>query len=324
MTESNQKTSECIFCGSSQFTKFCSTVDIFQNYYEIRHCNECRAYYLSPSPSGEQLAKAYDVSYYGTNETKFKAGLIERVLDGFRKQRGRKIARILPPHARVLDIGCGNGNFLEFLSTINDFELHGIERDKTAAARARLKTGMTIKTTPLEAGNYPNQYFDAITMFHVFEHLTNPAETLLIIDQILKPCGILYISFPNIDSLQALLFKGKWLHLDPPRHLLFFKPKDFIAIMKEKNFTCKKVSFISLEQNPFGVIQSLLNVVLNKREILFERLKGNTDYAPEYGKFSIFIQKVFFVACFPFFAIHDVFISLFHKGATVTFIFQKN
>ncbi len=323
MTEHNPRPSDCIFCGSSRSTLFCKTSDIFQNLYEIRQCKDCRAYYLWPFPTKEMLAKAYDVSYYGTNETKFKAGPVEKVLDGFRKHRAGKLAQKLPPRARILDIGCGNGNFLEFLSAISDFELHGIERDMKAASRAMSKQGMTIKTTPLEAGDYPDNYFDAITLFHVFEHLPNAAETLEIIDSILKPGGILYLSFPNIGSLQALLFRGKWLHLDPPRHLLFFTPKEFKALMIKKNFVCQRINYISFEQNPFGMVQSLLNVVLKKREVLFERLKGNNDYAPEYGKFSTFMQKVFFMVSFPVFVILDALVSLFQKGATVTFIFQK-
>jgi hypothetical protein len=120
------------------------------------------------------------------------------------------------------------------------------------------------------------------------------------------------------------LFKGKWLHLDPPRHLLFFKPRDFIAMMKKRNFECSQVRYISMEQNPFGMVQSILNTFFSKREILFERLKGNKDYAPEYGKFSIFIQKVFFVVSFPFFVCSDVLVSMFRKGATVSFLFKKN
>jgi SAM-dependent methyltransferase len=284
---------------------------------------QCHAYFLSPMPTDAMLAQAYDVSYYGDQETKFKAGIIERVLDGFRNYRAHKIAAKLPKQARILDIGCGNGNFLEFLSSNKDLELHGIERDMKAAARAMSKQGMTIKTTPLETGDYPAEYFDAVTLFHVFEHLTHPAETLHIIEQILKPGGILYLSFPNIASFQAQLFRGKWLHLDPPRHLFFFKPSVLKKIMKQRRFSCISERYISLEQNPFGMVQSLLNMVFRKREILFERLKGNTDYAPECGKFCIFIQKVFFMTSYPLFAIHDVLISIFRKGATVTLLFQK-
>ena len=209
--------------------------------------------------------------------------------------------KICPLKARVLDIGCGNGNFLEYLSSIdNYFELHGIERDTVAAARAMSKQGMTIKTSPLMCGDYPNDYFDAVTMFHVFEHLDDPREILSVIDSILKPGGILYLSFQYLSVFQARMFKGKWLHLDPPRHLFFFAPKDFIALMSERNFACKQMSYVSLEQNPFGMIQSLLNMLLKKREVLFERLKGNANYARNTVNLVSLCRKFFLWQVSPF------------------------
>jgi SAM-dependent methyltransferase len=324
MTEPLPDISVCLYCGSSKSKRFCRVNDIFQNSYEIRHCDDCSAYFLSPFPSAELLEKAYGVSYYGIYETKFKDGLIENVLDRFRKRRAKKLARQLPDGARVLDIGCGNGNFLQFLSTIGNYELQGIERNKAAAARALAKKGINIKSTPLTPGDYPDNYFDAITLFHVFEHLPNPSEILLVISRILKPGGILFISFPNIASLQARMFKGNWLHLDPPRHLFFFAPVDFKKLMKERKFNCIRTTFVSLEQNPFGMVQSILNTMFRKREILFEPMKGNYDYAAEYGKFSIFLQKLFFIASFPVFVLHDIVVSALRLGATVTFLFRKD
>jgi len=165
--------------------------------------------------------------------------------------------------------------------------------------------------------------FDAITLFHVFEHLEEPQETLQMVTRILKPGGFLMMSFPNINSLQAKFFKGKWLHLDPPRHLFFFRPDDITRIMNGLGYDCKRVKYFSIEQNPFGMVQSLLNVCLRKREVLFERLKGNNSYAPEYGKLSVAAQKAFFILSSPFFILGDVVISSLKKSATVEFIFQK-
>ena len=79
----------------------------------------------------------------------------------------------------------------------------------------------------LEKNDFAPQSFDAVTLIHVFEHLPDPRQTLEIISEILKKDGILMMSFPNIDSFQSRIFKGKWLHIDPPRHLFFFSPKDF-------------------------------------------------------------------------------------------------
>ena len=287
------------------------------------HCKKCKAYYLSPIPTEEILAKAYDISYYGSNETKFKAQPIERILDHFRKTRALRLSKNIPENARILDIGCGNGNFLVYMAGLGRYKLFGIERDIKAASRAMEKPDLNIKITPLEKEDFPANYFDAVTMFHVFEHLTNPAEILTIIQKILKPGGILYISFPNIESFQAKVFKGKWLHLDPPRHLLFFTPTDFIRMMKNQGYDLLDIRYISVEQNPFGLVQSILNTVFSKREILFERLKGNSGYAPECSKFCIFMQKLFFLMSFPIFIFSDVLASMLDKGATVTFLLKK-
>jgi hypothetical protein len=76
---------------------------------------------------------------------------------------------------------------------------------------------------------------------------------LHIIENILKPGGVLVMSFPNMNSHQARWFKGDWLHLDPPRHLFYFKPIDFIGLMQKKGFELVHEQHISLEQNPYGL-----------------------------------------------------------------------
>jgi hypothetical protein len=71
------------------------------------------------------------------------------------------------------------------------------------------------------------------------------------------------------------------------------------------------------------MVQSALNLVVNKRDLLYEHLKGNTEYSSEYSKFSVFSQKMFFIVSFPFFMITDVLVGLLRKGATVEFIFRN-
>jgi poly-D-alanine transfer protein DltD len=93
--------------------------------------------------------------------------------------------------------------------------------------------------------------------------------------------------------------------------------------MDKMGFDCKRVKYFSIEQNPFGMAQSLLNTILRKREVLYERLKGNHAYAPEYGKFSVLLQKAFFVLSSPIFILGDVVVSSLKRGASVEFIFQK-
>ncbi|MEI6122720.1 MAG: class I SAM-dependent methyltransferase [Bacteroidota bacterium] len=313
----------CTYCQSVDSIWFCNTQDIFDTKYELRHCVGCKAYFLWPFPSDELLRRAYDTSYYGATQQKFSFAVVEKAVDWFRKKRARKIVKLLPDGASVLDIGCGNGDFLHYVSQCGHFELFGIERDEMAAKRAATKANIHLQTTPLNEGDFAANAFDVITLFHVFEHLTEPEKTLNIINKILKPEGTFVLSFPNIASWQARVFKGKWLHLDPPRHLFFMAPKDFKAIMRNKNFECVGTTYFSMEQNPFGLVQSLLNVVCKKREVLFERLKGNTQYAAEYGSWNVFLQKCFFVLHFPLFVLTDLIAACFKKSATVKFTFKN-
>jgi len=311
----------CGYCGAAVSSIKYHTESIYGDKFDIRICNVCQAYFLAPRPTEQMLKQAYDKTYYGEQDNKFGDGIVERTIDFFRKKRAKRLSSMLEPQSRVLDIGCGNGRFLNFLNTHRTFKIHGIEPGEGSARRAAQIEDLHLKKGFLSSDDFSPASLDAITMFHVFEHLTNPAEVLDIIGKILKPGGILIISFPNINSWQAKLFKGKWLHLDPPRHLFFFAPAEFIKLMKSKGFINTLTNYWSVEQNPFGAIQSILNLFSKKRELLFESLKGNTKYIIGTSPALIFAHKAFFVLSFPFFILCDIIACFFKAGATVEFTF---
>jgi len=219
-------------------------------------------------------------------------------------------------------MGCGNGRFLSYLIQ-QGFGGYGTELPGKAAEQAAQIPGLKLKIGSLTKEDFNEAFFDGVCMWHVFEHLTNPKETLQIIRKILKPAGYLMMSLPNIDSLQSKIFRGKWLHLDPPRHLFFFGPDELIVEMKNFGFNLIKLSYFSLEQNPFGMQQSLLNCLMSKREVLFEALKGNDVYTREYSGLNIRLQKLFWLTSFPVFAILAGVEALVRKGGTVEFIFRR-
>lgn len=313
----------CGFCKTKNSKILYPVSDIFGHNFYINKCDSCNAFFLSPVPTQEQLEMAYDSSYYGSNEKKFSFPVIEQVLDYFRSGRARNVAKYLKENDKVLDIGCGNGRFLMYLNKIGNFKLYGTELPGNSAERTSKIKEINLKIGMLEKSDFKPQTFSAITLFHVFEHLTEPKEILEIISNIIKPNGVLIMSFPNIDSLQSKWFKGNWLHLDPPRHLFFFAPKDFEKLLNSYGFELIGRKFMSFEQNPYGMVQSILNKMLKKREVLFERLKGNNKYAQEYSRANILFQKLFFIGTMPFFMIADIFVSLVGKGATVEFTFRK-
>jgi SAM-dependent methyltransferase len=314
---------KCCYCGQENSNALYSTYSASGETFWIYHCAICRAYFLVPNPTPDDLARAYGPDYYGPGEKKF-TGIVERAVDHFRNARARLVSRYLPPGGKVLDIGCGNGRFLLSLRRFGDFQLHGLEIPGTAADRTARIAEITLKTGALTRSDYERDYFDGIVLFHVFEHLTEPRLTLEIINSMLKEGGVLVISLPNIASFQSRLFRGRWFHLDPPRHTVFFKPPDLVAIMKEMGFERLRESYFSPEQNPMGAVQSLLNCLVKKREIFYESLKGNTAYISQYSHLSLLLQKLFALTLLPFFVIVDGVESILRRGATVELVFRKH
>ena len=314
----------CGYCKARNSSARYPTSDIFGNEYMIHRCDACKAFFLTPYPTADELAKAYDDSYYGEGDEKFDEGWIERILDHFRGRRADIFKRSLKGSGRVLDIGCGNGKFLDMVQERGDFEIHGIEMPGGSAERARQIPNLQLRVGSLQATDHESDSFDAISLFHVFEHLTEPKETLEIISRILKKDGVLIMSFPNIDSWQSRIFKGKWLHIDPPRHLFFFfTPEDFRDLMLGFGFEVVRERHFSIEYNPFGMQQSILNTLQKKRDVLYESLKGNKEYVREYSAANLFMQNMFFKLSSPFFTALDVIESMFRKSVTVEFVLKK-
>jgi hypothetical protein len=73
--------------------------------------------------------------------------------------------------------------------------------------------------------------------------------------------------------LQANIFGKHWFHLDIPRHLHHFTTDGLSHLLKRNGFIIARTATFSLEQGPFGVLQSLLNSVFRQENILYGLLK---------------------------------------------------
>ncbi|MGH8069660.1 MAG: class I SAM-dependent methyltransferase [Candidatus Entotheonellia bacterium] len=129
--------------------------------------------------------------------------------------------RHLPaPQGRLLDVGCGNGDFLVTARSLG-WEPWGIDPDREAVAAARA-AGLRVAQGGFPNTGMPEGYFDAVTMNHVIEHLHDPVGALREMRRVLKPGGTIWIATPNLNSLGTRHYGGNCLSLDPPRHLVLF------------------------------------------------------------------------------------------------------
>jgi SAM-dependent methyltransferase len=113
------------------------------------------------------------------------------------------LRRYLPlRHAKVLDIGCGGGLFLSLLK-YEGAEATGIELSDSRAYYAAAKHDLEIHKRPIESDfwqkGYEN-YFDAVTLWDVIEHVNYPFQTLRSAANVLKTGGFLLIDTPCRDS----------------------------------------------------------------------------------------------------------------------------
>jgi len=151
-----------------------------------------------------------------------------------REFRGR---HILPwrGEGKVLDVGCGSGGNLKNLRD-QGWDVYGIEISELAATHARNLVGGQIHTGTLETAPFGHEMFDMIFMSHSLEHLYSPLDALQRVHALLKDDGLLVVSVPNMNSLEAKLFGRWWFEWDPPRHLYHFGKRSLTALFERTGF----------------------------------------------------------------------------------------
>ncbi|WP_395145939.1 class I SAM-dependent methyltransferase, partial [Armatimonas sp.] len=141
---------------------------------------------------------------------------------------------------RALDVGCGDGRFLAQLAA-QGWTVEGLETDSVAAELARKRTGGTIHEAPLEEVTLPRKAFGLVSILHVLEHVPDPRETLTAAWNALAPGGALLIAVPNVNCLEARLFRSCWYPLDLPRHYWGFAPRTLTRLAEECGFAVQRI-----------------------------------------------------------------------------------
>ncbi len=238
--------------------------------FAVAECPACGLVSTSPALPASEIGRYYPETYYGKKNRRFNP-VLEKLVVFFRLRRVREIER-RAARGRVLDVGCGRG-ILPALMRTRGWDAHGVEISSTAARHAIEELGVPVFVGPLEESDYPEGFFDAVVIWHVLEHVQDPRAALAKARAILKPGGLLMVAVPNFDSLQAKAGGPVWFHLDVPRHYFHFRLRVLRKLLEEQGFTVEKVSHFSLEQNPYGWIQTLLNRLGIRANLLYDLLK---------------------------------------------------
>lgn len=152
-------------------------------HYRMVRCRNCGLIRSDPVLPETELARLYEGSSF---DYKVESGYAGRTY-------ARYVEESLPlfkGRTRLLEIGCGNGFFLEKALELGFAEVHGVEPSQRALEAASPAVREYIKNGVFQEGMYPAGWFDLICGFQVLDHLTHPNEVLRVCRLLLRPGGV--------------------------------------------------------------------------------------------------------------------------------------
>lgn len=135
--------------------------------------------------------------------------------------------------ARLLDVGCARG-YSTALARRLGFEAYGVEVSAADARYAREQLGLPVEAGSVEQARFPDDFFDAVVLWVVLEHLAQPREALAEIARILRPGGVVNIFTPNGASRAARAQGLAWTEYNRPGHAVFFCPATVRRLLEEQ------------------------------------------------------------------------------------------
>jgi SAM-dependent methyltransferase len=260
----------CGLCGSTDYHHLFEARDFIygnQGSWPAARCAACGVTFMNPRIPAKQIGQFYPKDYYTSvvaisdpSRRGWKRGIKDVAIEhGF----GYSLSNRIPPlyrlagwlmlpftlrwavtrkyicpvqsaPARVLDVGCGNGQMLSEYRRLG-WETHGVEPSESSARQAR-QGGHEVFTGMLSDAQYPDGFFDAVTMWDALEHIHNPCEVMAEVHRVLRPGGKVYISVPNFGSWYGRIFKDRWFMFTAPIHYYHYSNRTLTYLLEQAKF----------------------------------------------------------------------------------------
>jgi len=242
----------CRLCGFNQYIAL-TEEEIIANgkKYSLIQCQKCSFISVHPLPDYESLREQYDSGYWERQHDEKPLHL--QLLFSLRvRSILYELKKHVSPKGKILDWGAGDGAWVRLLRR-EGFDTWGIDPFSIPS-----KTDYLIQGT-LHSAEFADSSFDAITCFHVLEHLDNPLNEIKEALRILQPGGIIIVEVPNISSLGFALFKTSWQPLHIPAHVNHFTPETLQKVFqKAGDADLLKLSHFSAKASPAAFALSCL------------------------------------------------------------------
>lgn len=219
----------CPVCGSASINPLLTVKDfsVSGEQFVIWQCGQCTLRFTQDVPDEQSIAPYYQSPDYISHSNTSK-GLVNRLYQLVRNYTLERKARFVRAatglsRGSILDYGAGIGAFLHTMKG-QGWTASGLEPDPGARAQAAALFGLELGL-PGQVTSLPRQSFDAITLWHVLEHVHRLHECMDQLASLLQDAGKIFIAVPNYRSLDSEVYKLYWAAYDVPRHLYHFTPK---------------------------------------------------------------------------------------------------
>lgn len=188
----------------------------------LRQCRSCR---VVCAPEYEDPDTIYTDGYFSDEKTDFGIDLRHpnwRRFGAFAASRRLRFLEGFVPRGRLLDVGCGIGDFVHGAAE-NGWDAVGAEPIAETAEAAR-ERGLDVRTGRVEEVGFDRRSFDVVSALHVLEHMDDAIAFVRLIADWARPGGLVFIEVPNWNSSNRRGFGAEWPQLRPLEHLAHYTP----------------------------------------------------------------------------------------------------
>ena len=208
---------------------------ISREVFQVCTCTNCGFTFTNPRPTPNELGRYYESETYISHSNTSRS-LQDKIYQLVRKRAIRQKHALIAAHepqGRVLDIGCGTGQFLAYLMS-RGYLVQGVEPSSMAREQAIADHALNVVPSLEQIQSQEN--FQVVTMWHVLEHVPDVRATFKRLFALLSKRGLLVIAVPDQDSWDAQHYGSDWAAWDVPRHLSHFRRQDIHIFLAEHGF----------------------------------------------------------------------------------------
>lgn len=281
----------CPACASETHTLWAEAQDVEYvtdtGRFRYYRCDDCRCLYIDPVPT-DRLSVIYPPNYYSYSGNSDSP--LQRVKDWLDARLfTRLLGRLQGDALATLDVGGGAGQQLSLLRRLDARIRHSQVVDLDADAQALAEAdGHSYFCGPIEAFQNDQQY-DLVLMLNIIEHVADPGAVLASVKNMLSKQGLILIKTPNIDSLDARLFRRRnWGGYHCPRHWVLFHRASFTRLCERNGL---QVEWCRYTQGAPFWAGSVVHMISPKTGTAQGKYPRNVDhplYAPLCACFAAF------------------------------------